>query len=64
VETAIEAVVQAERNLTQAVEEAEEHESAWIEGAAILLCVVVCVLVMAINDFSKERQFRSNSPSP
>ncbi|KAL3078827.1 hypothetical protein niasHS_014609 [Heterodera schachtii] len=38
--------------------EEEEHESAWIEGAAILVCVVVVVFVTAVNDFSKERQFR------
>jgi hypothetical protein len=65
VKTAIKAVEQGERNFTNAVtqvEQAEEHESAWIEGAAILLCVVVCVLVMAINDYSKERQFRSRFP--
>uniref|UniRef100_A0A915NJ88 Cation-transporting P-type ATPase N-terminal domain-containing protein n=1 Tax=Meloidogyne floridensis TaxID=298350 RepID=A0A915NJ88_9BILA len=37
----------------------EEHESAWIEGVAILLCVVVVCLVTAINDYSKERQFRN-----
>ncbi|VDK23710.1 unnamed protein product, partial [Anisakis simplex] len=33
----------------------EDHGSAWIEGVAILICVVVVVLVTAINDFSKER---------
>lgn len=37
----------------------EEHESAWIEGVAILVCVVVVCLVTAINDYSKERQFRN-----
>ena len=37
----------------------EDHGTAWIEGVAILICVVVVVLVTAINDFSKERQFRS-----
>lgn len=36
-----------------------ESHSSWIEGVAILICVVVVVLVTAINDFSKERQFRS-----
>lgn len=41
-------------------EQHEEHGSAWIEGVAILICVVVVVLVTAINDYSKERQFRSN----
>ncbi|VDM71043.1 unnamed protein product [Strongylus vulgaris] len=37
----------------------EGHGTAWIEGVAILLCVVVVVLVTAVNDYSKERQFRS-----
>ncbi|KAK5973560.1 plasma membrane calcium-transporting ATPase 2, partial [Trichostrongylus colubriformis] len=37
----------------------EGHNTAWIEGVAILLCVVVVVLVTAGNDYSKERQFRS-----
>lgn len=37
----------------------EGHGTAWIEGVAILLCVVVVVLVTAGNDYSKERQFRN-----
>ncbi|CAD5219474.1 unnamed protein product [Bursaphelenchus okinawaensis] len=39
--------------------EEEDHGSAWIEGVAILVCVVVVVLVTALNDYSKERQFRN-----
>lgn len=35
-----------------------ESKSNWIEGAAILLAVLVVVLVTAINDWSKEKQFR------
>ncbi len=35
-----------------------EHETGWIEGAAILIAVVVVVLVTAANDWTKERQFR------
>ena len=35
-----------------------EHEAGWIEGAAILISVVVVVLVTALNDYTKERQFR------
>ena len=38
-----------------------EHEAGWIEGAAILISVVVVVLVTALNDFTKERQFRGSS---
>lgn len=36
----------------------EEGEAGWIEGAAILISVVVVVLVTAINDYTKEKQFR------
>jgi len=38
--------------------EVEEGDTGWIEGAAILVSVVVVVLVTAINDFTKEKQFR------
>lgn len=41
-----------------AVLEEEEDHYAWIEGAAILVSVIVVVLVTAFNDYSKERQFR------
>ncbi|KAI6197271.1 Calcium-transporting ATPase [Aphelenchoides besseyi] len=37
----------------------DEQTYGWIEGAAILICVVVVVLVTATNDFTKERQFRA-----
>lgn len=36
----------------------EEEHYAWIEGAAILVSVIVVVIVTAFNDYSKERQFR------
>lgn len=41
-------------------EEGEEDEAnlEWIEGVAILIAVLVVVLVTAINDWRKERQFR------
>ncbi|VDN28518.1 unnamed protein product [Dibothriocephalus latus] len=35
-----------------------ESEAGWIEGVAILGAVCVVVLVVAFNDWSKERQFR------
>uniref|UniRef100_A0A0K0ED38 Calcium-transporting ATPase n=1 Tax=Strongyloides stercoralis TaxID=6248 RepID=A0A0K0ED38_STRER len=35
-----------------------EAEAGWIEGAAILISVIVVVLVTAINDYTKEKQFR------
>ncbi|VDK32176.1 unnamed protein product [Taenia asiatica] len=35
-----------------------EGEAGWIEGVAILVAVIVVVLVVAFNDWSKERQFR------
>lgn len=33
----------------------------WIEGAAILISVSVVVLVTALNDYRKERQFRGKN---
>ena len=36
----------------------EHKDTAWVEGAAILVAVAVVVLVTAFNDWSKERQFR------
>ena len=42
--------------ISEEVEEEEHH--AWIEGAAILIAVVIVVLVTAFNDWSKEKQFR------
>ncbi|CAJ0931103.1 unnamed protein product, partial [Mesorhabditis belari] len=35
-----------------------EHEAGWIEGCAILISVIVVVMVTALNDYTKERQFR------
>uniref|UniRef100_A0A7E4UN35 Calcium-transporting ATPase n=1 Tax=Panagrellus redivivus TaxID=6233 RepID=A0A7E4UN35_PANRE len=35
-----------------------EHDAGWIEGVAILISVVVVVLVTALNDYTKEKQFR------
>lgn len=35
-----------------------ESKANWIEGAAILIAVLVVVLVTATNDWQKERQFR------
>ncbi|XP_071805419.1 plasma membrane calcium-transporting ATPase 3-like [Asterias amurensis] len=43
---------------TSSHHEAGETEAQWIEGAAILLAVIVVILVTAFNDWSKERQFR------
>ncbi|XP_035002975.1 plasma membrane calcium-transporting ATPase 1a isoform X3 [Hippoglossus stenolepis] len=40
------------------MEDENEAEAGWIEGAAILLSVVCVVLVTAFNDWSKEKQFR------
>ena len=36
----------------------EEANVEWIEGAAIIVAVLVVVLVTAFNDWTKERQFR------
>lgn len=37
----------------------EEANVEWIEGAAIIIAVIVVVLVTAFNDWTKERQFRN-----
>lgn len=39
----------------------EGTASHWIEGAAIMVAVVLVVLVNAVNDFQKDRQFRKLS---
>ncbi|KAK0399123.1 hypothetical protein QR680_002907 [Steinernema hermaphroditum] len=38
--------------------DSSEHQANWIEGVAILIAVIVVVLVTALNDWSKEKQFR------
>ena len=38
--------------------EHEDSNTGWIEGAAILISVVVVVIVTAANDYTKEKQFR------
>lgn len=47
--------------MTQVIEMSTADEShlstAWIEGVAILVAVIVCTNVAAINDYSKEKQF-------
>lgn len=35
-----------------------ESEAGWIEGAAILVSVIIVVFVTAFNDYTKEKQFR------
>ena len=34
------------------------QEIAWIEGFAILIAVVIVVFITALNDWTKDRQFR------
>ena len=36
----------------------EERKTGWVEGFAILAAVFIVVMVTAINDYTKERQFR------
>ena len=38
-----------------------ESEAGWIEGAAILVSVIIVVLVTAFNDYTKEKQFRGKT---
>lgn len=39
---------------------ADDHDrpTAWVDGFAILMAVAIVVLVTAINDYTKEQQFR------
>jgi hypothetical protein len=53
---AVEVNNQTNQNSTENNKPHDEH--AWIEGVAILICVIVVVIVTAVNDYSKERQFR------
>ena len=46
-----------ERLLSTGEDEEAVHAN-WIEGAAILVSVIVVVLVTAVNDYTKEKQFR------
>ena len=38
----------------------DDHDrpTAWVDGFAILMAVAIVVLVTAINDYTKEQQFR------
>lgn len=40
------------------VHDETESKAGWIEGAAILVAVIVVVLVTSFNDWKKEKQFR------
>ena len=37
----------------------EDRATAWIEGFAILVAVMVCSTVAAANDYQKEKQFQA-----
>ena len=45
--------------ISEVIAEPAERTTAWIEGAAILLAVVLVVIVTAVNDWTKERKFRA-----
>jgi len=36
----------------------DDLSTAWIEGAAIFSAVAICVIVTAVNDYQKEKQFQ------
>lgn len=40
------------------ITEADHRETAWIEGFAILLAVAIVVIVQAVNDLKKEKEFQ------
>lgn len=35
----------------------EKRKTAWIEGVAVMVAVMICATVSAVNDYQKERQF-------
>ena len=51
-------MVAAIASIILAVTVEPNKEIAWIDGAAILAAVVIVVLVTALNDWTKEKQFR------
>lgn len=40
------------------IKEVDHRETAWIEGFAILLAVAIVVIVQAVNDLKKEKEFQ------
>lgn len=44
--------------IEEAAADADERATAWIEGFAILVAVIVCSMVTAVNNYQKERQFQ------
>ncbi|KAI6242879.1 Cation-ATPase-N domain-containing protein [Aphelenchoides fujianensis] len=46
-------------NFIPSAENDGQQKYGWIEGVAILVCVVLVVLATSINDYTKERQFRA-----
>lgn len=56
--TSFDSINNNQTNTTSSQNHQPNDEHAWIEGVAILLCVVVVVIVTAVNDYTKERQFR------
>ena len=43
--------------LETATAEKDEQATAWLEGFAVLVAVLICATVTAVNDYQKERQF-------
>ena len=44
--------------LSVSIVDDEERKTGWVEGFAILMAVFIVVIVTAVNDYTKERQFR------
>jgi Ca2+-transporting ATPase len=38
-----------------------EHPVDWVEGVAILIAILILVLVMSLNDWQREKKFKSLS---
>lgn len=39
-------------------DDAAERETAWLDGFAIMLAVIICAFVSAFNNYEKEKQFQ------
>ncbi|KKY28672.1 putative p-type calcium atpase [Phaeomoniella chlamydospora] len=53
------AVISLALGIYQSVQPADPHEARveWVEGVAIIVAIVIVVVVGALNDYQKERQF-------
>jgi magnesium-transporting ATPase (P-type) len=44
--------------LEESVATGDAQQTGWIEGVSILLAVMICATVTAVNNYQKEKQFQ------